>query len=179
MKRHRRAATVLGAFAVSIALAGTLPAAGHADIKVWCDWCDEEDDPAGVVYDVSEYAEAIAAGRSADQARRDAAVAGAHVVLQRASGDGWISPPDGPQHTAADGRFRWLVPPGDYRVTVSRTGYRTTVSRTVHIPPAVTDLHVALERRPAGDAKEAALLLPVALGAGLVVVRRRRTRRSS
>jgi hypothetical protein len=169
------AVILLGALALAISVAALSPAASQANIKVWCDWCDEDDDPAGVVYDASEYEAALAAGQSASEARRDAAVAGAKVVLQRATRRGWMSPRDGAQRTGAGGSFRWLVPPGEYRVDVSKPGYRTALSRTVHVPPAVTDLHVALTRRPSDDGS-AALLVPVGLGAGLFLMLRRARR---
>jgi hypothetical protein len=57
---------------------------------------------------------------------------------------GMLSPITNPQITGEDGWYAWDVADGKYRVKVSRPGFETTISREVTVPPAVTDLHVAL-----------------------------------
>lgn len=110
-------------------------------------------DPQGVVYDKAVYDGAIAHGKTPDQARAAAALEGATVVLQRKNGADWgnvssgdpgIAPNVNPQVTHADGVFRWDVSAGTYRVVVSRPGYDGVTSAAVNIPPAVTNLHVAM-----------------------------------
>jgi hypothetical protein len=114
-------------------------------------------DPQGIVYDLKKYDEAIKAGKSADQARRESAVTGATVTLQRKVGDQWktvlsgdpgIAPHVNPQVTEADGKYQWDVSAGQYRVVVTKDGYDTATTSAVTIPPPVLDLHVAL--RPTG-----------------------------
>lgn len=111
-------------------------------------------DPQGVVYERARYDAAIAAGKTPDQARAEAAISGATVELQRKgadtvfrkvlSGDPGITPNVNPQTTGADGRYQWDVSAGVYRVVVSKTGFDTVASPEVTIPPPVLDLHVAL-----------------------------------
>ena len=155
------------------------PASADADIKAGATRCDEEDDPAGVVYDRAAYDAARAKGKSDADARRDAAVAGVTVVLQQRARHWAATPRDvGTQVTGATGAFQWFVSPGSYRVKVSKAGYETAVSRTVQVPPAVTDLHVALTRRSPSDGPDAgaALVLPLGLLFGVGIVLRRRSR---
>ena len=115
-------------------------------------------DPSGVVHDKARYDAAIAAGETADEARTIAAIAGATVRLQRKtsgvwanvlSGDPGISPNINPEVTKADGLYQWDVSAGVYRVVVTRVGYVMQTSSEVDIPPAVTDLHIAMVRNPA------------------------------
>ena len=111
-------------------------------------------DPQGVVYDQQRYDTAIAAGKTASEARSLAAIEGATVVLQRLGDDGsWTAVPSGdpgispnvnPQITGADGVYQWDVAAGTYRVTVTAPGYVAVTSRAVVIPPPVLDLHVAM-----------------------------------
>jgi hypothetical protein len=111
-------------------------------------------DPQGVVYELAKYETAIAAGKTPDEARADAAIAGAIVRLQRKgadgvfrnvlSGDPGITPNVNPQTTGSNGKFQWDVSPGDYRVVVTTAAFGTVTSREVTIPPPVLDLHVAL-----------------------------------
>jgi hypothetical protein len=117
-------------------------------------------DPQGVVYDKTRYDAAVASGSAPDDARSQAVVAGATVVLQRRTGGTWatvssgdpgISPNVNPQVTHADGLFRWDVSAGTYRVVVSRPGYDAVTSEAVNIPPPATSLHVALTPAPAGS----------------------------
>ncbi len=49
-----------------------------------------------------------------------------------------------PQPSDAQGRYGFMVPPGDYQVEASHSGYTTVVSGTYHIPPEVTDAHIGL-----------------------------------
>jgi hypothetical protein len=111
-------------------------------------------DPQGVVYELAKYESAIAAGKTPDQARAEAAISGATVTLQRKGGDGvfrkvlagdpGITPNVNPQTTGANGKFQWDVSPGDYRVVVATAAFGIVTSREVTIPPPVLDLHVAL-----------------------------------
>ena len=116
-------------------------------------------DPQGVVYDKQAFDQALAAGRTEEQARNESAISGAVVTLQRSdggvfgnvlSGDPGIAPNVNPQTTGADGLFRWDVSEGAYRVVVVRDGYDTVTSREVVIPPPVLDLHIAMNRLGAG-----------------------------
>jgi len=55
-----------------------------------------------------------------------------------------ISPTINPQITGNDGRYAWDVVTGCWYIVVSAPGYQTKVSPLVGVPPAVTDLHMAL-----------------------------------
>jgi hypothetical protein len=110
-------------------------------------------DPQGVIYDGARFDQAIAAGKSAEQARAAAAISGATVRLQRLvngvfvnvlSGDPGITPNVNPQTTAANGIYQWDVQAGTYRVTVTATGCQDAVSQSVDIPPPALDLHVRM-----------------------------------
>jgi len=110
-------------------------------------------DPQGVVYDKAAFDVARANGKSAAEARSEAAISGATVWLQRSSGgtfadlsptDPGIAPQINPEVTGADGIYQWDVAAGTYRVRASKAGYRAATSPAVVIPPPVTDLHVAL-----------------------------------
>jgi hypothetical protein len=136
-------------------------------------------DPQGTIYDQARYDAAIAAGSTGEQARALAAIGGATVTLQRKVGDGFvtvlsgdpgISPNVNPEVTPATGPekgvYQWDVAPGEYRVTVTRPGYAPVVSPSVTVPPAVTDLHVAMVRKvPVGafTAPTATAGIPVTL----------------
>lgn len=101
-------------------------------------------DPAGYVYDI-------------DTNER---VQGASVWLQWPDGAGdWenvpagqvppvMQPDENPLTTGVDGQYQWDVIEGSYRVHVEAPGYYPTDSIVVGIPPAVTDLHVGLQRLP-------------------------------
>jgi hypothetical protein len=111
-------------------------------------------DPQGVVYDGRLYDQAVAAGKTADEARVAAAISGATVHLQRLvggtfvnvlSGDPGIKPNVNPQTTGADGIYQWDVQAGTYRVAVTATGCKDAVSQSVDIPPPALDLHVRLD----------------------------------
>jgi len=117
-------------------------------------------DPEGVVYDADRYAADLANGMTPPEARADAAIGGATVTLQRAvgddfqtvlSGDPGISPNVNPQVTPGSGPskglYQWDVSAGEYRVLVTKNGYVDAASAVVSVPPAVTDLHVALQRK--------------------------------
>ena len=56
-----------------------------------------------------------------------------------------ISPNVNPQVTGSDGRYGWDVVTGCWYVKVSAPGYAPKISALVGVPPAVTDLHVALQ----------------------------------
>ncbi len=110
-------------------------------------------DPQGVVYDGARYDTAIAAGRTPEEARAEAAIAGATVRLQRLlggsfttllSGDPGITPNVNPQVTPSNGIYQWDVAPGRYRVLVSATGCQDTTSDQADIPPPALDLHVRM-----------------------------------
>ena len=112
-------------------------------------------DPQGVVYDKDEFDAAKAGGKTDEQARSIAAIAGATVTLQRQvdgeyvnvlSGDPGISPNINPETTGSDGIYQWDVSEGNYRVVVTKDGYEQVASHPVDIPPPVLDLHVALTK---------------------------------
>lgn len=117
-------------------------------------------DPQGIVYDLEKFEHAKSLGKSDEQARADAAIQGASVLLQREtpqgsdafvnvlSADPGIAPNVNPQTTASDGRYQWDVSEGTYRVVVSKTGYYPMISDAVKIPPPVFDLHIPLEAIP-------------------------------
>ena len=114
-------------------------------------------DPQGVVYDADIYDERVAAGDSPEQARTAAAIEGAIVTLQRKvgddfvtvlSGDPGISPHVNPQPTGADGKYRWDVSAGTYRVLVEKNDYQSVTSQAATIPPPVLDLHIRLQPTP-------------------------------
>jgi len=175
---------------VVLALAATALMAPSAFAMMKADPMEEppaprETDPAGVVYDKAQYDGAKAAGSSDAEARAAAAIEGATVRLERKidgefrdvlSGDPGISPNENPQVTGENGRYQWNVSEGDYRVVVSQGAYETATSRGVHVPPAVTDRHVAMTKTasPAQDSylglgmtlAAAALLVPVGLKLG-------------
>jgi hypothetical protein len=116
-------------------------------------------DPQGVVYDLQQFNEAKAAGKTDEQARAAAAIVGASVRLQREtppgsgvfvnvlSADPGIAPNVNPQITGSDGRYQWDVVAGRYRVLVIKADYPSVTSKVVDIPPPVTDLHIAMTRQ--------------------------------
>src|SRR5690606_19137040 len=55
-----------------------------------------------------------------------------------------ISPNINPQVTNAQGRYGWDVAEGCWFVTVTAEGYQPLTSPVVGVPPAVTDLDLAL-----------------------------------
>jgi plastocyanin len=114
-------------------------------------------DPSGTIYDEELYASLTGDGADPEAARCGAALSDATVTLQRrvdgeyvtvAPEDAGISPQLNPQHSDADGSYRWDVSEGKYRVRVTKEGYYPTTSRTVSVPPPVLDLHVSMKRRP-------------------------------
>ncbi|MBL8311396.1 MAG: hypothetical protein JNL19_13305 [Burkholderiales bacterium] len=60
-----------------------------------------------------------------------------------------ISPNVNPQTTGSDGRYGWDVVTGCWYVKVSAPGYAPRISALVGVPPAVTDLDIALQPAPA------------------------------
>ena len=60
-----------------------------------------------------------------------------------------FSPAVNPQITGSDGRYAWDVATGCWYVTVEAAGYAPAISPVVGVPPAVTDLHLALQPLPA------------------------------
>ncbi|WP_179372670.1 SdrD B-like domain-containing protein [Nitrosopumilus ureiphilus] len=60
------------------------------------------------------------------------------------SSESGFLPDINPQITEQDGRYGWVVVPGNYKVTVAKSGFITQDSSTVTIPPAVTDLDIFL-----------------------------------
>lgn len=60
-----------------------------------------------------------------------------------------ISPNVNPQVTGSDGRYGWDVVTGCWYVKVSAPGYAPKISALVGVPPAVTDLDIALQPAPA------------------------------
>ena len=100
------------------------------------------------------------AGMSPEAARADAALGGAVVTLQRLVGDSFqtvllgepgISPNVNPEITPSagpsKGLYQWDASAGEYRVQVTLPGYLKATSSVVTLPPPVTDLHVAMERK--------------------------------
>ncbi|MDO8617158.1 MAG: SdrD B-like domain-containing protein [Dehalococcoidia bacterium] len=81
-------------------------------------------------------------------------IAGATVTLLKEfpPGSGAYVVPDtadhipavNPETTAADGAYGWVVVPGTYEVMASAPGYGDATSAPLVIPPAVTDLTLAL-----------------------------------
>lgn len=53
-------------------------------------------------------------------------------------------PVDNPLITGDDGRYRWDVVPGTYKVRAEKAGYGTVESDLLIIPPPVTDLDISL-----------------------------------
>jgi hypothetical protein len=73
-----------------------------------------------------------------------------------------ISPTSNPQITGSNGRYGWDVAEGCWFVTVQATGYEPLLSPIVGVPPAVTDLDLALT--PTDPAKpEHWVYLPILL----------------
>ncbi len=113
-------------------------------------------DPQGVVHDKQKYDQAIAAGKTPEQARAESAIDGASVRLQRKnedgdfvnvlSGDPGIDPNVNPEITGPNGLYQWDVSPGTYRVIVTKDGYEPVTSPAVDIPPPVLDLHIPMEK---------------------------------
>ena len=110
-------------------------------------------DPSGTVYDAPAAHALVAAGVAPAEARRQTAIEGASVILERRhegafrrvlSGDPFVTPNVNPMVTEKDGRFAWNVSPGTYRVIASAGGYRTATSRSATIPPPDLDVHVGL-----------------------------------
>jgi hypothetical protein len=56
-----------------------------------------------------------------------------------------ITPQMNPQITGSDGGYAWDVIEGCWFVVVSAPGYARVISPMVGVPPAVTDLHIALQ----------------------------------
>lgn len=119
---------------------------------------------SGTVYDQKLYASLTEEGADPEAARCASALSGATVTLQRrvdgefeavAPDDRAISPNVNPELSDADGRYRWDLAAGRYRVRVVKEGYYPTVSRVAEVPPAVADLHVAMTRRPGTPAPAA------------------------
>lgn len=118
-------------------------------------------DPAGVVYDKQKFDAAKASGKTDDEARAAAAIAGAQVRLQRCtsatadcanvlSGDPGIAPHANPEVTGDDGMYQWDVSAGFYRVIVTKSGYDSVTSPILSIPPPVTNAHIAMTK-PSGN----------------------------
>ncbi len=57
-----------------------------------------------------------------------------------------ITPPANPQITGSEGRYAWDVVEGCWFVVVDAAGYARTISPVVGVPPAVTDLNLALKK---------------------------------
>ncbi|HWC14579.1 MAG TPA: thrombospondin type 3 repeat-containing protein, partial [Actinomycetota bacterium] len=55
-----------------------------------------------------------------------------------------MEPDVNPWTTGPDGKYAWDVAEGCWFVVVQRSGFQTKVSPVVGVPPAVTDLHLAL-----------------------------------
>jgi hypothetical protein len=66
------------------------------------------------------------------------------VLMNPAVDANAMAPAVNPQMTDDQGSYGWDVAQGCYYVVVSAQGYRTRVSPVVGVPPAVTDLHLAL-----------------------------------
>jgi len=56
-----------------------------------------------------------------------------------------ISPTINPQLTGDDGYYGWEVAEGCWYVTIEADGYEPKASYVVGVPPAVTDLNMALQ----------------------------------
>ena len=67
--------------------------------------------------------------------------AGSGTFVTATSG---LIPSTNPQVTADDGLYGWMTVAGVYKVSVEKAGYGTTESAEIAIPPAVTDLILAL-----------------------------------
>lgn len=77
-----------------------------------------------------------------------------------------IEPPFNPFITEADGLYGWTVPSGCWYVVVEAAGYVTLTSPVVGVPPAVTDLNLALtplDEAPNLDNPEDRSTIPVYL----------------
>ncbi len=70
--------------------------------------------------------------------------AGAGVMMNPALDAASMDPAVNPQVTNAEGGYGWNVAQGCYYVAVSAPGYDTKFSPIVGVPPAVTDLNLAL-----------------------------------
>jgi Carboxypeptidase regulatory-like domain len=89
--------------------------------------------------------------------RNSRPIAGATVRLQvspvpgqpyGSPGASSYSPQLNPQETGPSGTFAWDVAPGRWRLRVTAFGYRPYVSKTYKVPPAVTNLRLALTPDP-------------------------------
>ncbi len=67
--------------------------------------------------------------------------AGSGTFVQATSG---LIPSTNPQVTAGDGLYGWMTVAGVYKVRAEKAGYGATESAELTIPPAVTDLILAL-----------------------------------
>ena len=94
-------------------------------------------EPRGIVYDTDIYRAELASGKSAEDAKNTAKVAGASVTIQFdgpagftdvAEDDPRTLPSTPTQLSGTDGSFQWLLGSGEYRVRVSKTGYEPAVS---------------------------------------------------
>ena len=66
-----------------------------------------------------------------------------------------FSPSVNPEITDSSGAYGWLVVPGEYFVQVTAQGYYSANSSIVTVPPAITDLNVALGPVPSTNSSSA------------------------
>ena len=86
-----------------------------------------------------------------------------NVEVLEANGERLIDPLWNPQVTGATGYYGWDVAGGCWYVSVEAAGYASQVSPVVGVPPAVTDLDIALSPLPTAQAASNPLFLPVLL----------------
>ncbi|UUZ82004.1 carboxypeptidase-like regulatory domain-containing protein [Paenibacillus sp. P26] len=102
-------------------------------------------DPSGIVYNAAQGDQNVwpPPGATVVLQYHDPEL-NAWVNMSEEAYPGRLNPITNPQTTGDDGRYAWDTAAGDYRVVVSRPGFQSATSRSVHVPPAVTDLHVGL-----------------------------------
>jgi len=81
-----------------------------------------------------------------------------------------IEPDRNPLITNAEGRYGWDVARGCWFIVVTKDGYVPQTSPVVGVPPAVTDLHIALAPDVTAPVVEAALV-PVPVRGGRILYR--------
>jgi hypothetical protein len=96
----------------------------------------------------------VPSGEILDACNSNAPLSGVTVTLLRESPpttDNFLPPASAdhipstnPQTSVSDGAYGWVVVPGTYKVRAEKIGYITQESAAVSIPPAVTDLDIAL-----------------------------------
>lgn len=100
-------------------------------------------DPSGFVYNAAMGEDWRLPGAHVTLWYHDPEI-GAWVIMDDAAYPGRMMPVDNPMMSDEEGRYGWDVAEGEYKVVVTRPGFEAAESRSVFVPPAVTDLNIAM-----------------------------------